>query len=465
MTSIPQTGEPYWLTNAHVPLVLVSDLDNGNLGQPTREGLVLVDLEVQAGRIARICPAASYADLSTTIDLQRGIVFPCFVDLHTHLDKGHIWERSPNHSCTFMEALERVNQDRQQHWQPEDLYRRMEFGLKCSYAHGTAAIRTHIDCLGEQARPSFEVFKTLQQEWRDRLKLQGVALIPVEDFLTPSGEQVADLMVEMGGILGGVTYNNPDLEKQIDRIFALASERHLALDLHTDESLHPEDIALQHIAKAALRYQFSQPIVCGHCCSLSVQSQATIAQTINLVKQAGIGVVSLPLCNLFLQDRRRSPESGVRGQVPDTPQTRQTLNFKAQTALTPRFRGVTLLHELKQAGVPVAVASDNCRDPFFGFGDHDGLEVLTQSVRIAHLDAPFGDWCRTVTMTPADLMELPNTGRLGAGLSADLVLFKARYFSELFSRPQSDRIVLRQGIPINTTLPDYAELDDLVSGE
>jgi cytosine deaminase len=30
------------------------------------------------------------------------------------------------------------------------------------------------------------------------------------------------------------------------------------------------------------------------------------------------------------------------------------------------------------------------------------------------------------------------------------------------SRPQADRIVLRQGRPIDTTLPDYRELDDLM---
>jgi cytosine/creatinine deaminase len=48
------------------------------------------------------------------------------------------------------------------------------------------------------------------------------------------------------------------------------------------------------------------------------------------------------------------------------------------------------------------------------------------------------------------------------GLEANLIIFKARYFSELLSRPWSDRLVLRRGQAINTTLPDYRELDDLV---
>jgi cytosine deaminase len=51
------------------------------------------------------------------------------------------------------------------------------------------------------------------------------------------------------------------------------------------------------------------------------------------------------------------------------------------------------------------------------------------------------------------------------GLPADLIVFKGRNFSELLSRHQHDRIVLRNGQPIDRTLPDYAELDDLVTKE
>ena len=145
-------------------------------------------------------------------------------------------------------------------------------------------------------------------------------------------------------------------------------------------------------------------------------------------------VVSLPMCNLYLQDRG--------------------------PGRTPRRRGVTLLHELAAAGIPVAAASDNCRDPFYAYGDHDMLEVFREAVRIAHLDHPFGTWHRAVTQTPADIMGLP-CGRIEVGALADLVICTARSMNELLCRPQSDRIVLRAGIEIATQLPDYAELDDI----
>jgi cytosine/creatinine deaminase len=440
---LPSTSH-YLLKNARVPLSLLeikSIAQSASILATTAENnFCAVDLEIAAGAIAQIIPAGQehlflIADIPI-VDLCGGLVLPCFVDMHTHLDKGHIWERSPNPDGTFASAIDTVRADVQKYWNAEDVYRRMQFGLKCSYAHGTKAIRTHIDAAGEQGTVSLAAFTALQAEWDTRLILQAVSLVSLDYFLTPAGEKLADKIAEIGGILGGVAYMNPDLDKQLDRVFSLAQERGLNLDFHTDETDDPESTTLREVAKTAIRHKFSGQIICGHCCSLAVQPPDLLTETLTLVKQANIGIVSLPMCNLYLQDR--------------------------QSGRTPRWRGVTVLHELRAAGIPVAVASDNCRDPFYGFGDHDVLEVFNMAARIAHLDRPWEEWPRTVTETPADLMGLPNLGKIAVGLPADLILFKARNFSELLSRSQRDRTVLRQGKEIDTTLPDYRELDDLL---
>jgi cytosine deaminase len=112
--------------------------------------------------------------------------------------------------------------------------------------------------------------------------------------------------------------------------------------------------------------------------------------------------------------------------------------------------------------LPVSVASDNCRDPYFAFGDLDVLEVFREAVRIAHLDVSFATWPMAVTRTPAGVMGLAELGVLRAGASADLVLFPGRSMSELLARPQSERIILRGGRRIEATLPDFRELDPLL---
>ena len=429
------SSERYWLKNAHIP---VSLLENEGFSTQTAEGLTLVNLEINDGNINRITSTIPPEDNIPVIDLKKKIVFPCFVDMHTHLDKGHSWQRCPNHDGTFDGALKMALEDSRREWRLEDVYRRMEFGVKCSYAHGTAAIRTHIDSFGQQAQISLTALGELQRQWAGKITLQAVSLVSLDYYQTSEGAALADKIAEFGGILGGVAYTNPDLQAQIDITFKLAQERGLNLDFHLDENGDPDSTCLAAIARTAIKEQFSGQIICGHCCSLAVQSPEIIQETLNLVKNAGIAIVSLPMCNLYLQDR--------------------------QEEKTPFWRGTTKVKEMKKAGIPVAFASDNCRDPFYGFGDHDGLEVFTQAVRIAHLDTPYADWVNSVTLTPANLLGLPHLGRIKTGLEANLLIFKARYFSELLSRPQWDRLVIRRGLSIDTTLPDYQELDDLVLG-
>ncbi|WP_267384647.1 cytosine deaminase [Cyanobacterium sp. uoEpiScrs1] len=425
-------NDRYWLKNTHIPSCL---LDNRDFIPDTREGLCQIDLEIAQGKISSIILSDSTVIEDSFMDLQGGIIFPGFVDIHTHLDKSHIWERSPNLDGTFDTAMITLRKDTEAFWRPEDIYARMEFGLKCSYAHGTTAIRTHLDSFGEQADLVFKVFKELQTQWQEKIILQAVCLVSLDYFLTDEGVSLADKVADHGEVLGGFTYMNPHLDKQLHQVFRLAEERNLCLDFHVDENNDPNSICLSKVAETAIKHKFVKQIVCGHCCSLAVQPQEVVSQTIKLVKQANIGIVSLPMCNLYLQDRASNT--------------------------TPYWRGITKVHEFKKQEVPITFASDNCRDPFFGFGDHDVLEVFKESVRIAHLDIPYSDWCSTVTKTPATLMGLSNIGRISVGLDADLILFTARYFSELLSRPQSDRIVLRRGKPINTNLPKYAELDNL----
>ncbi len=423
-------SDRYWLYNASVPVALLGDR---GLAAATREGLATVDLEIARGTIRHVRPAATPA--ADGLDVRRGIVLPCFTDAHTHLDKGHIWERAPNPDGTFATALAVVRADARQHWQAEELYRRMRFGLQCSYAHGTQALRTHLDCGNGQYQLSLPVFARLQAEWRDKLTLQAVSLVTLDEYQTPAGVALADAIAAAGQVLGGVAYANPELPAQLDAIFTLAAERQLDLDFHADENGDPDSRCLQAIAAAALRHEFPGRITCGHCCSLAVQPPEVVTATLDMVKQAGIGIISLPMCNLYLQD--------------------------AQPGRTPRWRGVAPVQEIQQAGIPVALASDNCRDPFFGFGDHDPLEVFNQSVRIAHLDRPYGDWIRAVTQTPSQLLGLAERA-IAPGAPADLIVFRGRSFSELLARSQHDRLVLRRGLPIDATLPDYAELDYIV---
>lgn len=419
------------LRKATVPTCLL----DGPVAGSDPAALVRVDVAISDGLIKSVVPhdpSGSGGD-----DLDGGLVLPSPIDMHTHLDKGHIWPRQPNPDGTFMGALTSVGEDRLTNWSAEDVRRRMEFGLRSAHAHGTAAIRTHLDSLPPQEDISWPVFDEMRADWAGRIDLQGVCLFGIDRLDADDGylEKMTAMMVRHRGIMGAVTYMIDRLDEHLDAVFKAASENGLDLDFHVDETEDPAAVTLKHIAEAALRNGYEGQIVCGHCCSLARQSEADADRTLDLVAQAGIGVVSLPMCNMYLQDR--------------------------YAGRTPRWRGVTLLHEMKARGIQVAVASDNTRDPFYAYGDLDLIEVHAQAVRILHLDHPHSDWISAVTTAPAAMTGF-DAGRIVVGKPADLLAFRARDWNELLSRFKGPRDVLRGGKLIDRTLPDFRELDDIM---
>ncbi|MGX7873342.1 cytosine deaminase [Mesorhizobium sp. ORM6] len=430
---IPNTGS-YRLANVR----LHASVTTGLAAAYDSDGFALAEISVADGKIAGIAAHDRASAQPGAVDLGGRIVLPCFVDCHTHIDKGHIWPRKPNPDGTFMGALSATGADRAARWSAEDVARRMDFSLRSAYAHGTRALRTHLDSVAPQEEISWPVFETMRETWRGRIELQGACLLGIEGVRDRKWfDRLTKRVAAAKGVLGVVTYMVPDLEELLDQVFAQAIKHGLDLDFHADETDDVSAISLKKIAEAALWNGFEGNILVGHCCSLARQPDLEVLDTLDKVAKARLAVVSLPMCNLYLQDRRGD-------------------------ATTPRWRGVTLLHEMKARGIPVAVASDNTRDPFYAYGDLDMLEVYRMATRILHFDHPVADWLRTVTATPANVMRLDGFGKLAAGGDADFILFKGRSWTELLSRPESDRIVVRAGRAIERQLPDYAELDELM---
>ena len=177
--------------------------------------LTSIDLTIKDGRLTEPDPAVPQ------IDMRGAMVFPAFTDMHTHIDKGHIWGRAPNPDGTFDGALATVGADRIANWSAEDVRARADFALRCAYAHGTRALRTHVDSLAPQAAISFPVMSELREAWAGRIELQASALIGA-DRIDQGAEftALADLVAEHGGVLGSVTYPMPDLPTRLRDFFA-----------------------------------------------------------------------------------------------------------------------------------------------------------------------------------------------------------------------------------------------------
>jgi cytosine deaminase len=421
----------YWIRNASVPQALIHEVAAGHCAK-NASAPVSVALKLRGHRVERIVPEL-IEDGTPCIDLDGGLLLPGWVDAHTHLDKGHISPRAGVGGGGLLAAIEATRGD-VLHWTRDDLARRMSFSLRSAFAYGTRAMRTHIDWERPEAPLAWDVAQGLRQEWAGRIDLQCAALLPLELFAdVRMAENLARTIADCDGVLGAFVYPMARQREYIEQMFSLAERFDLWLDFHVDEHLEANVEGIRAILDAARRRDMGGRVMCGHCCALSVAPDEVVRETLADCAALGATVVSLPFTNLYLQDRR--------------------------AGASPRLRGIFPLVEAAEAGVRVALASDNHRDPFLPFGDLDPLQTLTLASFAAHLAQPLERWSSTVTTTPATALNLPWDGVLREGAPADLVLLRARDSTEACSRWQADRMVVRAGRFIDTRLPDYRELD------
>ena len=431
--AIPDRGN-YWLRRARVPRCFLAQ--SGPDSPVDAEGVPLLDIFIRDGRIAAVTAAEESG--SDAIDLNGYHLWPALIDMHVHLDKGQVLPRVVADG-TFERARTETVQDRLR-WNREDLECRMRFALRCAYVHGVSGIRTHLDSYPALAPTSWSLFQKLRAEWAGRISLQAVSLVPISTYTSDYGRELANLVAESGGILGGATndidHRDPAVAEAtdiaLDHMFRLARERALDIDLHTDQDAALGAFTLPRIARAVLRNGFRGRVVCSHCVNLVLQPEAVMRETIALCADARIAVATMPIPMVYLQDRA--------------------------DGRTPRWRGFTALHELRAGGVVVVIGGDNCRDAWYPYGDNDMVDTLQQAVRLLQLDRPLGDAPSLAAPIPADVMREPTLGRVAVGSPAHLILFNARTINHVMCRPQADRIVLSGGVRVTETLPDYDEL-------
>ncbi|WP_144713654.1 amidohydrolase family protein [Curtobacterium pusillum] len=377
----------------------------------------LVDVAIDGGTVTEVAPAGRRtAAPERTLDLEGRLLLPAPAEPHAHLDKALSADRIRPPLGDLGSAIAAWTEYATT-MTVDEIADRARTQALAMLATGTTAVRTHVDVLSDGGSASVadavRGARALVRVRDELADLMDIELVALAGPLAPDEhvEAVLDLGVDL---VGGAPHLADDPHADVDRLLAIAERRGLGVDLHADESLDGP-VTLDHYARSVRDWPRDRQYSAGHCVRLGTLGAERLAEVVADVAAADIGVITLPITNLYLQ--------GWQHPV-STP------------------RGLTAIRALLDAGVRVAAGADNVRDPFNPVGRSDALETASLLVSAAHLTpdeayAMVSDGARSV-------MGLPPAG-VFPGARADLLALSASTVTDAVANAPADRIVLARG--------------------
>ncbi|WP_441235361.1 amidohydrolase family protein [Bradyrhizobium sp. 930_D9_N1_4] len=358
-----------------------------------RSSAAPVDIGVKGGRIAAIAP--KLACEAVEVDVGGHLALPGFVDTHIHLDKACLLGRCGHNHGSVSEAIRAVA-GMKKDFTVEDVYARGARVLERAIVHGTTRMRTHVEIDPRIGLRGFEAIKSLKHDYAWAIDL-SLCVFPQEGLTNDPGsdELLVQALRNGGQAIGGCPYMDTDPNAHLARIFDLAQEFDIDVDLHLDFDLDPSWWHLDEVCRQTERRNYGGRVAIGHATKLSALPPERMKAATAQLAKAGVAVTVLPATDLYLMGR------DATHNVP---------------------RGLTLAHKLAGDGVLCSVATNNVLNPFTPFGDASLLRMTNFYANVAHASVSDFDTCLDlVTELPARLMNLGDYG-LKIGNPADLIV-------------------------------------------
>jgi cytosine deaminase len=352
------------------------------------------DIGIERERIAAIEP--QLAAEAREIDLEGRLVSPPFIETHIHLDKSCILDRCKAAKGDLEEAIAEVAQAKRD-FTPEDVYQRARRTLEKSILNGTSHMRTHLEVDPVVGLRSLEGVLPLIDEFKWAIDLQ-ICIFPQEGLLNNPGTD--ELMVEAlrrgGKVVGAAPYTDSNPHGQIDRVFEMAREFDIDIDMHLDFAPTAEDLDLIYVCELTEKYKYGGRVAIGHVTKLSGAPPEVFAKAAKRLADAGVALTVLPSTDLYLMGRHM--EHSV-------------------------MRGVTAAHKLLHAGVNCSLSTNNVLNPFTPFGDCSLIRMANLYANICQVGArtDIRECYNMITSRSAALLRLKDYG-IEVGRSADLVV-------------------------------------------
>ena len=206
-------------------------------------------------------------------------------------------------------------------------------------------------------------------------------------------------------VVGGAPRYDTDGTAQVERIFALAKEFDVDVDIHLDGGYTTDDMMIWQVCDLTDRIRWGGRVAIGHGNKYSCLPQTELAALGKRLAESGVAVSVLPLTDMFTSGRHQ--EHSV-------------------------MRGVADANALIAEGANCSIATNNVLNPFTPYGDCSLVRVANFYANIVQrgTDKDLADCFDMITMRPARIMRKTDYG-IAPGNPADLVVWNAKSPAEV----------------------------------
>jgi cytosine deaminase len=357
-----------------------------------------LDIGFANGRIAAI-ERGIEAD-APVYDAKGLLACPGLIESHIHLDKSRIIDRCEPQERAKLSPVFGVTPVKKK-MTVEDVHARAAKTLEDCIRHGTTRMRTQVEVDPGIGMRGYDGVEALIAEYKWAIDIE-LCVFPQEGLISYPGTDA--LLVEAlkrgAKVIGGAPRYDKDGAGQIRRIFVLAREFVVDIDLHLDVGPTPEHFDIDLVQQLTDQYKRGGRVVAGHVAKLSLLPPGELAAKAKSLADSGIAVTVLPATDLFLMGRDQ--DHNIR-------------------------RGVADAHVLCQHGVKCSLSTNNVLNPATPYGDCSLLRIANMYANLQFLDRPaeLRQCFELLTARSAQLLNIKDYG-FKADNPADVVVVNAQ---------------------------------------
>lgn len=372
-------------------LIVGANLYNGDTSVSIAKSIA-----VQDGKIAQVGEGLPHEAAKRVIDATGKLIAPSFMDTHMHIDKA--FTMNDDNTVSLIAACNNSDKISLKYfdWTYDQIYSEIidhsSQIIEMCIENGTTVIKTNVLFNKTWDTIALDAMLALKKKYKNYCDVLTCVSYP-DEFRDELIARTAGGDVDF---VAGYPHLEPDHKAVTDDCFTIAEKYGLPMDLHCDESDVVNLDCFNYIIDKTGEYGLQGRVTCGHVTGLDASGLPDEMAENAIIKAASVrmNVTSLTSCNMYLMNMTR--------------------------------RGPTRMRQLAEAGVNVAVASDNVRDTFRPFGNCDLLEEALLTAKVHKFGTT--EWLRKtmgmVTYNAAANALTPDYG-LRPGCRADFNIFDA----------------------------------------